>query len=140
MKTASQLLSRKGTDFNVITPDTPVMKAIHHMGCVNSDFVVVKAGDLYLGIVTEADYTRKVVMRNQHERTLYARDIMNSNLPIVSMQDSVEKCMQLMQQFHVHYLPVFEEMNFVGIITMDDIIREALLDHDIFDRKAEQVA
>lgn len=133
MKTVSSILSRKGPVFNVVSPDTPVLHTIQLMSCENCDFVVVKTDNFYLGILTEADYTRKVVMKNLNADKLKAKDIMNTNLPIVHLGESIEKCMKLMDQFHFHQLPVFDDMTFIGVITMDDIIREAVFNHDIFD-------
>lgn len=134
MKTVSSVLKRKGPTFNVVFPETPVLHAVQLMSCENCTFVVVKTDDFYLGLITETDYTRKIVMKNLDANKVRARDIMNTNLPIVHTYESLERCMRLMNQFLVRQLPVFdEEMQFKGVISMDDIIREAVFSHDIFD-------
>ncbi|HEY8387597.1 MAG TPA: CBS domain-containing protein [Parasegetibacter sp.] len=140
MKTVNDILLRKGPPFNVIEPDASVVDALSLMSCENLDHVIVMIGDHYLGILCEHDYTRKLLVPGIDLQHVKVREIMNSYLPILSMDESLERCMKLMDQFHTRHLPVFDEMVFRGVITMDDIIKEAVFNRDIFDLDRPEVA
>jgi CBS domain-containing protein len=82
---------------------------------------------VYSGIVTERDYSRKVILlgRNSTETTI--AEIMSINLPTVVPADKIEHCMQLLSQNNIRYLPVMENGLLVGIISMSDVVKETIL-------------
>jgi CBS domain-containing protein len=84
----------------------------------------------YLGIVTERDYSRKVVLRGKSSTDTPVSEIMSSDLPPVRPHDTVDFCMQLMSDKHIRYLPVFEGDHMVGILSINDVVKETILSQE----------
>ena len=105
------------------------------MCCENVEFLVVIDDDeRYMGLITEHDIASGVIVSNKQLEKIKVKDIMNIRLPVATTEDTVEKCMQLMRQHHVRYIPVFENFNFKGIVSSEDILEEAVNNRmEIFD-------
>lgn len=88
--------------------------------------IVMKNGE-YLGIMTERDYSRKVILKDKNSTTTKVSEIMSTDLPRVSPADSIEHCMQLMTEKNIRYMPVFENNKLTGIISMSDVVKETIL-------------
>jgi CBS domain-containing protein len=88
--------------------------------------VVTDAEGNYLGIVTERDYSRKVVLKGKNSTATPVEEIMSTDLPKVSPKDTVEHCRQLMTAQNIRYLPVFLGEELKGIISMSDVVRETI--------------
>ena len=108
-------------------PETSVLDAIKLMAEKNIGSVVVMENDNFLGIVTERDYSRKVILKGKHSSDTKVSEIMSEDLPSLRPDDSVELCMSLMTQQNIRYLPVFENDRLCGIISMSDVVRETIL-------------
>ena len=80
----------------------------------------------YLGIITERDYSRKVVLKGKNSATVPVDEIMTTDLPSVSPKDTVEHCRQLMTSQNIRYLPVFIGTELKGIISMSDVVKETI--------------
>ena len=80
----------------------------------------------YRGVLSEHDITVKLMYFSKPLNKIYVQDIMNTGLPVANNEDTLERCMLLMKQFSVRYLPVFDGLIFKGIISSDDIIEEAV--------------
>jgi CBS domain-containing protein len=105
----------------------------------NVEYLIVMEDEKYVGLVTEHDITSKAVITNKQLTNTKVSDIMNNRLPAANTDDTVERCMQLMRQHHVRYLPVFEIHSFRGIVSSDDIIEEAVNNRmEIFDTVARR--
>jgi CBS domain-containing protein len=81
----------------------------------------------YLGIVTERDYSRKVILKGKSSTDTKVIEIMTNDLPWVNPSDTVEHCMQLMSDKNIRYLPVFENDKVCGIVSINDLVRETIL-------------
>jgi len=127
MNHVQQVLSRKGTNAVSVSPDTSVYEALRIMAEQNIGSVIVMEGDSYLGIVTERDYSRKVILQNKHSNTTPVSEIMSSDLPHVSPEDTIDQCMELMTQNNIRYLPVFSNDRLAGIISMSDVVKDTIL-------------
>ena len=79
--------------------------------------------ETYLGIMTERDYARKVILKGKHSTETSVSEIMSTDLPHVNPRDSMEHCMQLMADSNVRYLPVFDNGMLKGIISILDVIQ-----------------
>lgn len=121
MKVAD-ILSRKGSQVVQIDPATPVIDALRLMADRNIGSVVVVANGQYQGIVTERDYSRKVILKGKNSTDTTAGEIMSTDLPSLSLADNIDKCMELMSEKHIRYLPVFAEGQLAGIISMSDVV------------------
>ncbi|MBS1574921.1 MAG: CBS domain-containing protein [Bacteroidetes bacterium] len=137
MEKITSILSRKQSHFNYVSSSSLVSDALSKMSCQDIDYVVVINEDQqFAGIVTEHDIASKVIAVNRPMSKTKVSDIMNNRLPYASSYDTVEECMQLMQRHHTRYIPVFDDFNFVGVISSEDILSEAVYNRlEIFDAK-----
>lgn len=128
MRKVADVLVRKGNSALAVHPSETVMQALKLMSDKNIGSVIVKdEKGIFLGIVTERDYSRKVVLHGRSSTETLVRDIMSTDLPKVSPHDTVEHCMELMTDKYVRYLPVFSGDDLIGIISMSDVVKETIL-------------
>lgn len=127
MNTVSLVLNRKNFSPVTITSETTVLDALRIMEEKNIGSLVVMDGDDYKGIVTERDYSRKVILKGKNSTNTRVADIMSTDLPRVSPTDKIEYCMELMSSNNIRYLPVFENNRLSGIISMSDVVKETIL-------------
>jgi len=121
-----EILQKKGPVFNVVTPDTKVVEALNIMKSENLSYVVVMQDGNYLGIMSERDYTHKVKLQGRKSETTTVKDIMSSDYPVVGFGEDLQRCMVLMNVYKTRYLPIFDEMTFQGVLTMNDLMREVI--------------
>ena len=126
MSKIKEILQKKGPVFNVVTPDTKVVDALTIMKTENLSYVVVMQDGNYLGIMSERDYTHKIKLQGKKSETTTVKDIMSSDYPVVGYEEDLQRCMVLMNVYKTRYLPIFNEMNFQGILTMNDLMREVI--------------
>ncbi len=127
MRKVNDILKRKGNKVSAVSPDLTVIKALELMANQNIGSLVVMEGDRFLGIITERDYSRKVILKGRHSSETPVGEIMTTDFPPVAPEDSVEKCMQLMSSKHIRYLPVYDSGKLVGIISINDVVTETIL-------------
>ena len=131
MNTVKDILTRKGSNAVFVTSGTSVLDMLKVMADKNIGSVVVKSPDgNFLGITTERDYSRKVILQGKSSTEVMVEEIMSHDLPTVSPQDSIEHCMQLMTSNNIRYLPVFFNLRLEGIISMSDVVKETILNHE----------
>ena len=123
MISVASILKSKPRGVISIKPSTSVFDALQIMASKNIGSVVVMENDEYLGILTERDYARKVILQDKHSSETVAGEIMSTNLPHIKPTDSHDKCMALMVEYNVRYLPVFDNGALVGIISLIDVIQ-----------------
>lgn len=127
MHKVSDILNRKGAQVTVVAPDTTVIEALRVMAEKNIGSVVVMERDRFLGILTERDYSRKVILMGRHSSDTPVSEIMSADFPFITLTDTVEHCMQLMSTRHIRYLPVVQNEKLAGIISMNDVVAETIL-------------
>lgn len=130
MKKVSHILKRKGSAVVSITPDVTVMEALKQMDDKNMGSMVVMENGRYIGLVTERDYSRKVALKGKSSATTPVREIMSTGLPRITPDNSVDTCMQIMSENNIRYLPVFENDELCGIISINDVVKETILTHE----------
>jgi predicted transcriptional regulator len=123
MKKVSDIFQHKERKVTAVAPSTTVLEALQIMSQQNIGSVMVMDNQKYLGIVTERDYSRKVILKGKSSTDTHVSEIMSNDLPAVNLDDSVEYCMQLMADKNIRYLPVFEREKLFGIISIHDLIR-----------------
>lgn len=126
-KKVADILLRKGSHITSVTPDTSVLEALKIMADQNIGSVMVMSNGKYLGLVTERDYSRKVALQGKSSTDTLAKEIMSNNLPRVTPVDLVEYCMQLMSDKNIRYLPVFDNDLVIGIVSINDLVKETIL-------------
>ncbi len=127
MRSVSALLARKGTTVTNVSPDITVVEALEIMAEQNIGSVVIMENDRYLGIMTERDYSRKVILKGKNSSDTKVSEIMSTDLPSVKPTDSIEHCMELMTRKNIRYMPVFDGNKLSGIISMSDVVKETIL-------------
>lgn len=128
MAQVSDLLDIKGTAIYSVGPDDPVLEAIkvmaeHHVGAL----LVMKGMEL-VGIVSERDYARKVILLGRASNTTAVSQIMSAPVHTVSPNRSVEECMRLMTEQRVRHLPVVENGRVIGVISIGDLVKAVIED------------
>ncbi len=117
-----QILASKGGNVVTCAPDASVFDALTIMGAHNIGGLVVVQDDRVVGVVTERDYSRKVVLRNRTSRETLVEDVLSRPAIVVSPGDCITKCMELMTIHHIRHLPVLEEERLVGIVSIGDVV------------------
>lgn len=134
MRTVKHILDRKSRNLTTIEPNKTVFEALKLMADKNIGSVVVMDGEKYLGILSERNYARQVALHNKSSKDLPVHEIMRTDLPRISESDRIEKCMEIMTQLNIRYLPVVEEDKIVGLVSGKDLLDEVLLQQkDVID-------
>lgn len=126
MRTVAQVLSRKGMNVVSVLPSTSVIDALKMMAEKNIGSVVAE-GSTFLGIMTERDYSRNVVLKGKSSDHTTVADIMSSDFPSVTSDDRIGHCMKLLSNNNLRYLPVMEDGKLIGIISINDVVTETIL-------------
>jgi CBS domain-containing protein len=130
MKKVSDILARKGGSVITIDAETSVLDALRLMDDKNIGSVVVTDDAGYLGLLTERDYARKVILKGKSSDETTVREIMTNDLPHIIPDNSVETCMHIMSENNIRYLPVFKNSQLCGIISITDLVTETILTHE----------
>jgi CBS domain-containing protein len=130
MKKVSDILNRKGKAVTAVQPTTIVFEALKIMADQNIGSVVVMDGNNFMGIFTERDYSRKVVLKGKSSETTTVADVMSTEFPKIAPRDTVEYCMQQLSDKNIRYLPVFNEEGLAGIISINDVVKETILSQE----------
>jgi CBS domain-containing protein len=123
MKTVTELLRRKGHAILSVSPDVPVFEALTVMAEKNVGALLVLEGDRLVGILSERDYARKVILKGKSSREIPVREIMSSHVLYVRPEQTIEDCMALMTDKRVRHLPVFEGEKLVGVVSIGDVVK-----------------
>lgn len=130
MRQVSQILQRKGGRVVSLAADQPVLEAIrlmaeHHIGAV-----LVMRGAQLVGIASERDYARKVILQGRSSADTPVAGIMSSPVTCVEPQASVANCMALMTERRIRHLPVVENGEVVGIVSIGDLVKDVIADQE----------
>lgn len=125
----ASILSRKTKKVISTEPGTTVLQALQLMSDHNIGSLIVMEGERYLGVVSERDYARKVILMGKHSADTKVADIMNTDVPIVSPGHNIDACMDLVSSLHARYLPVLEAEKVVGMVSILDLVEATSLMH-----------
>ena len=106
-----------------VRPDESVFEAIEKMAEQGVGALLVLENEQLLGIITERDYARKVILRGRSSKDTLVREIMTSPVVFVTPQQSVDDCMTLMTVHHFRHLPVVDEGRVVGVVSIGDLVK-----------------
>src|SRR4051794_6288807 len=126
MRKVADILRRKGNNVTTVISSTSVIDALQMMADQNIGSVVVVENEKFLGIMTERDYSRKVILKGRSSTDTTVGEIMSSDLPFVKPADTIEHCMQLLSQKHLRYLPVMDGDRLAGILSINDVVTETI--------------
>lgn len=130
MKKVSQLLYKKGNAVVSVDAAESVYDVLEKMVERNIGAIVVLHEGEFAGLMTERDYARKVVLKGRASKETSVAEIMNARPATVTLNDTIETCMELMSDKHIRYLPVLAEGHVVGLVSMGDLVRFIIEDQD----------
>ena len=130
MKKVINILNRKGSNIISVSPQSTVIDALRLMATSNIGSVMVMDNDEYVGLMTERDYSRKVVLKGKSSSDTIVEEIMTKDLPAVTPNDTIEHCMQLLTENNIRYLPVFDNNKIAGIVSINDVVKEIMLSQE----------
>ena len=128
MKLVKHLLDRKGRDIISVAADASVLDAITIMADKSIGSLLVMQDDELLGIETERDYARKVIVKGRSSKTTAVGEIMTAKVQTASMSDTVNACMSVMTEKRIRHLPVVEDGKVVGVISIGDLVQAIISD------------
>ena len=126
MPTAESLLSRKSGTLYAIGPDEPVLEAIRLMAERSIGAVLVMRGEEMVGILSERDYARKVVLLGRSSSDTPVGQIMSSPVITVSPTESIDDCMRVMTERRIRHLPVSQDGRVIGILSIGDLVKAVI--------------
>ena len=121
--TIDAILSQKSSDIFSVSPDATVFEAVEMMDQKNVGALLVMSGEKLLGIISERDYTRKVMLRGKKSRETKVSEIMSSDLTVVPPNEPVEKCLRFMTEKRIRHLPVMEGEKVRGVVSIGDLVK-----------------
>jgi CBS domain-containing protein len=145
MTTIQRLLDNKGHTVWSIPPDASVFEAVQLMADKRVGALMVVDQNELVGVISERDYAREIVLKDRSSRDTPVRSIMTHRVLYVRPQQTLEECMALMTEKHLRHLPVLDDGRLVGVISMRDVVKDLIaekeflieqLEHYITDRRA----
>jgi len=130
MTTVNNLLSIKGSEVWSIAPDASVFAALELMADKNISGLPVLQNGRLVGIFTERDYARKLVLKGRLSRDTELGDLMTKNVLYVETKNTVEECMRLMTAKRIRHLPVLDDGQVIGIVTIGDLVKRIISEQE----------
>jgi CBS domain-containing protein len=132
-----ELLERKGTDIWSVSPDATVFSGLQLMADKNIGAVLVIEGDKLVGIFSERDYARKVVLAGLSSKDTAISELMTTDVVTVGPDTIVQECLGLMTEHRVRHLPVVEDEKLLGILTIGDVVKHLIRQLEVTVRDLE---
>lgn len=130
MHTIRHCLQNKGSDVWSIHPDASVLEALNFMADKNiGALLVIEDGNL-VGMFSERDYARKVILQGKSSRQTSVREIMSNRVFHIDYNQNIEDCMALMTEKHIRHLPVLQGDAIVGVISIGDVVKEIIAEQE----------
>jgi CBS domain-containing protein len=138
MKSVAQILKTKQNQaVYTISPSAKVFDAIKMMSDQSVGALLVTEGDVIVGIVTERDYARKMILKGRSSTETSVRDIMTSSVMYVRPEDTNEQCMALMTENRLRHLPILDNGKLIGIISIGDLVKDIISEQQFIIQQLE---
>ncbi len=134
----SQILKTKVNKIWSIAPQETAYKALQLMSEKNLGALLVIDNGKIVGLFTERDYARKVILKGKSSKTTNVSELMTKEVLYVSPETSVEDCMSLMTEKRVRHLPVMEKKHLVGVVTQGDVVKQLIADQKFENEQLER--
>jgi CBS domain-containing protein len=131
MRLVSQILQSKGHDVWFVGPQTTVFDAVKLMSEKGVGALLVMENKKMVGIITERDYARKVILAGKSSRQTPVKDVMTKRVLWVARERTVEECMALMTDERVRHLPVVDNTRVVGMVSIGDLVKAIIAEQQI---------
>ena len=124
--TIGAVLNQKSREIFSVSPDATVFEAVQLMDAKNVGALLVMDGQRLVGIISERDYTRKIMLRGKRSRETKVAEIMSTNVFTTNRREGVETCLRLMTDQHIRHLPVVDDDKVVGVISIGDLVKHVI--------------
>jgi CBS domain-containing protein len=128
MQTVRDILKAKGTDVWSVEPNATVFDALQRMAEKEVGALVVMQGTQIVGLMSERDYARKIILHGRASPTTSVKEIMTSPVVYIHLDQAIEECMSLITEKRIRHLPVIEDGKLVGLISIGDIVKSIIAD------------
>lgn len=124
--TVNQILAKKGKEVYSVLPSITVYEALVSMSEKNIGAILVVEDNVLKGILSERDYARKIALKAKSSKKTFVHEIMANNVITVKPSDNLDYCMELMYNKKIRHLPVLENENIIGIISIGDVVKSII--------------
>ncbi len=131
MKTVKEILEAKGTEIWSVQPSDTVLESLKLMADKGIGSLLVMDGEKLMGIVTERDYARKVILEGKSSKDTSVSDVMTRKILCVSPERTVDECMALMTDKRARHLPVVDHKRVVGVVSIGDLVKTLINEQQI---------
>ena len=138
MITIRHLLDTKGNEVWSISPDATVYEAIELLAEKDIGAVLVMEGDKLIGILSERDYARQLILKGRLSQETEVRVIMTSDVITLNPDNTLEECMALMTQKHVRHIPIMEDDKVIGVISIGDAVNATIANQEFLIEQLEK--
>ncbi len=126
MNNVAEILKLKGNEVFTISPNITVFDALKILAEKNIGALVVTKNEKVVGIFSERDYARKIILKGKSSIVTTVNELMTKDVLYVSQTDSIDECMSLMSENHIRHLPVIEEEKLIAIISIGDVVKHII--------------
>ncbi|MDH4074192.1 MAG: CBS domain-containing protein [Gammaproteobacteria bacterium] len=131
MKTVRQILDEKGNAVFSVSPDDTVFESLRRMADKGIGSLLVMDGDKLVGIVTERDYARKIILEGKSSKSTTVGEIMTRKVLCVTPERTVDECMALMSDKRARHLPVVDHKQVIGIVSIGDLVKTLISEQQV---------
>lgn len=131
MKTVRDILQDKGSDIFSVRPDDSVFDSLQLMADKGVGALLVMDGEKLVGIVTERDYARKIILEGKSSRTSSVDEVMTRRVLCASPERTVDECMALMTDKRARHLPVLDHKQVVGVVSIGDLVKAMISEQQV---------
>jgi len=132
------VLKTKGSNIWTVGSKITVYEALEVMAEKNIGALLVVDNEKLVGIFSERDYARKVVLRGKHAQDIQIEELMTKEVYSVTPNETVEECMAVMTAAHCRHMPVFEDQTLIGVVSIGDIVNATITEHKVKIRNLEK--
>ena len=126
MKTVSQILAGKPAHVYFVEPQTTVYEALEVMMNKNISALIVLEDNKLKGIFTERDYARKIILKGKSSKDTSVSEVMTTSVMTIALNDTIDYCMNLMTERHIRHLPVVENNEVKGMVSIGDVVKSII--------------
>jgi CBS domain-containing protein len=130
MATIKNILKEKGNAVYSVSPNTPVFEALQLMAEKDVGALVVVESERLMGIFSDRDYARKVILKGKSSKNTPVKEIMTSEVVTARPQQTIDECLALMNRTRIRYLPVLQGNELVGLISIGDVAQAMIAEQE----------